>query len=109
MQQFHQAIKKQLPVSTLMECESFGDIYFRGWRTSPEECRTEIEFSIQDLMFHAVVAYRKPLGALDVGVNKVRTLNPLIAASTERGCSSQDSIECHFKNPNNFPSCSRYQ
>ena len=71
MQQLHQSVKEHLPVSTLSECESYGDIYFRGWRTAPDECKTDIEFVIQDLMYNAVIAYRKPLGALDCAVNKV--------------------------------------
>lgn len=79
MQQLHETVKKQLPISSLTECESYGDIYFRGWKTSPEECRTDIEFVIQDLMYNAVVAIRKPLGALDTGINKAHIFKFLIS------------------------------
>ena len=72
MQQLHETVKKQLPTSSLTECESYGDIYFRGWKIIPDESKTDIEFVIQDLMYNAVVAIRKPLGALDCGVNKVQ-------------------------------------
>lgn len=36
-----------------------------------EQRRADIEFAIQDLMYHAVVACRKPLGVIEGGVNKV--------------------------------------
>lgn len=39
-----------------------------------EESRSDIEFSIQDLMYHAVVANRKSVGAIEGGVNKVKVV-----------------------------------
>lgn len=68
------AVKTYIPVATVTDCESLGEVYFRGWRTtSPEQCREDVEFSIQDLMYNAVVAHRKALGPVEGGINKVKT------------------------------------
>lgn len=64
-------MKKCIPLATIADCESMGEIFFKAWRMAPEECREAIEFSIQDLMYNAVVAHRKPLGVIEGGVNKV--------------------------------------
>ena len=71
VQMLHQAIKKTLPLMNATDCENVGEIYFRAWRHPSERTRAEVESSIQDLMYHAVVANRRPLGALEVGNNKV--------------------------------------
>lgn len=65
------AMKKQIPLATIADCDSMGDIYYKAWRMAPEECRGEIEYLIQDLMYCAVVAQREPLGVIRGGVNKV--------------------------------------
>lgn len=65
------SVKKFIPLASVSECESLGEIYFKAWRMIPEERRADVEFSIQDLMYNAVVAYRKPLGTVEGGVNKV--------------------------------------
>ena len=71
VQLLHQQFKKNIPLATTAESEMFGEIYFRAWRHSPEHCRAEVESIIQDLMFCAVVAVRRPLGAIEAGSNKV--------------------------------------
>ena len=65
------SIKKFIPVASVSDCESLGEIYFKAWRMMPETSREAVEFSIQDLMYNAVVAYRSPLGAVEGGVNKL--------------------------------------
>ena len=71
-QRLHKSLKNLIPLASISDCEAIGEIYFKAWRTISENCRAEVEFSIQDLMYHAVVAQRKPLGAVEGGFNKVR-------------------------------------
>lgn len=74
----HEAVKKYIPIASLADCEAIGEVYYKGWRTADsngkEDTRADVEFSIQDLMYHAVVANRKPVGAVEGGVNKVEYL-----------------------------------
>lgn len=66
------SIKKFIPLATTSDCESLGEIYFKAWRSAvTEESRADIEFSIQDIMYNAVIAFRTPIGAVEGGVNKV--------------------------------------
>lgn len=65
------SMKKCIPLATIADCESIGEVLFKAWRMAPEEYREAVEFSIQDLMYNAVVAHRKPLGVIEGGVNKV--------------------------------------
>lgn len=71
VQVLQKTVKKFIPLATVNDCESLGEIYFKAWRMATEERRADIEFAIQDLMYHAVVACRKPLGVIEGGVNKV--------------------------------------
>ena len=67
-----QTIKKYIPISNITDCEAIGEVYFKAWRMAlSEECRADVEFAIQDLMYNAVVAVREPIGEVVGGVNKV--------------------------------------
>lgn len=71
-----QTVKKFVPVSKTADCEALGEVYFKAWRMAlSEECRADVEFAIQDLMYNAVVAFREPIGEVEGGVNKVYILS----------------------------------
>ena len=66
------SFKKFIPLATISDCEYLGEIYFKAWRSAlVEQSRADIEFSIQDMMYSAVTAFRTPVGAVEGGVNKV--------------------------------------
>ena len=37
-----------------------------------EQCKADVEFAIQDIMYNAVVAFREPVGKVEGGINKVK-------------------------------------
>ena len=71
-------MKKYIPISNIADCEALGEVYYKGWRSADsngnEEAKKDVEFSIQDLMVHAVTANRKSVGPVEGGVNKARTI-----------------------------------
>ena len=68
----HNEVKRNITLLNPSECRLYGDIYFRAWKETTEDCRAQVESSIQDLMMLAVIAFRKPVGAVNGGVNRVR-------------------------------------
>jgi len=67
-----ETVKKFIPIASVNDCEALGEVFFRGWRTiTSEQFRADVEFSIQDIMYSAVLAHRKPVGVVEGGVNKV--------------------------------------